>query len=443
MARKVISSRFPTGVGTTYNRPVGIICILSIAYAKLHIRFKILKQGIKKNISTFAISPESETRNICNPKYGTMNREITFDRFIRGLIAIIGVIIVYLLIDRLSGVLLPFLIAWLFCYLVYPIVKFFQYRLKFKSRGLSIATVLLLVTLGIVGICFLVIPPIIKEGIMLKEFVTNYLTSGGNNSSIPDVVNRFIREQIDMQQIEAYFSVERISNLIQGALPKIWNVVSQSFSMITGIVTIFMVMVYILFILNDYETLANGWIQLIPEKYRERIVNLAHDVEVSMSNYFRGQALIALCVGVLFSIGFVIIDFPMAIGFGLFVGLLNIVPYLQITSIVPMVFLALVKAANTGENFWWILIAAGIVMLVVQIIQETILIPRIMNKAIGLNPAVILLSLSIWGSLLGLVGMIIALPATSIILSYYRRFLRKQEDENRENSIPETQKEAE
>ena len=180
-----------------------------------------------------------------------------------------------------------------------------------------------------------------------------------------------------------------------------------------------------------YETLARGWVRLIPEKYRERVVGLARDVEESMSNYFRGQSLIALCVGILFSIGFLIIDFPMAIGFGLFVGLLNIVPYLQITSIVPMVFLALVKAANTGENFWWILIASGIVMLVVQIIQETILIPRIMNKAIGLHPAVILLSLSIWGSLLGLVGMIIALPATSLILSYYRRFLRKQEEEEK------------
>ena len=76
-----------------------------------------------------------------------MNREITFDRFIRGLIAIAGCIIAYLLISRLSGALLPFLIAWLFCYLVYPIVKFFQYRLKFKSRGLSIAVVLLLVTM--------------------------------------------------------------------------------------------------------------------------------------------------------------------------------------------------------------------------------------------------------------------------------------------------------
>ena len=106
-----------------------------------------------------------------------------------------------------------------------------------------------------------------------------------------------------------------------------------------------------------------------------------------------------------------------------------------------MIFLALVKAANTGGNFWWILTAAGIVMLVVQIIQETILIPRIMNKAIGLHPAVILLSLSVWGSLLGLVGMIIALPATSLTLSYYRRFLRKQETENREIRTVEVQKE--
>ena len=364
-----------------------------------------------------------------------MNREITFDRFIRGIIAVVGCILIYLLVNRLSSVLLPFLLAWLFCYLIFPIVKFFQYRLKFKSRALSVATVLLLVIGVVVGVSFLVIPPIVEEAVTLKTFVTNYLTSGGNNSTIPEAVNHFIREHIDMQQVETYFSMERIGELAKGALPKIWNVVSQSFSLITGVVTIFMVMVYILFILNDYETLANGWVRLIPEKYRERVVNLTHDVEVSMSNYFRGQSLIALCVGVLFSIGFLMVDYPMAIGFGLFVGLLNIVPYLQITSIVPMVFLALVKAANTGENFWWILIAAGIVMLVVQVIQETILIPRIMNKAIGLNPAVILLSLSVWGSLLGLVGMIIALPATSLILSYYRRFLRKQEEEEHDVAI--------
>lgn len=364
-----------------------------------------------------------------------MNKEITFDRFIRGLIAIAGCVIAYLLINRLSGALLPFLIAWLFCYLVYPIVKFFQYKLRLRSRALSIFAVLLLFVALIVGICFAIVPPIVEEFVMLKEFITNYLTSGGNNSTIPAVVNEFIREHIDMRQVEAYFSADRIGELIKSALPKIWNVVTQSFNVVGIVVAAFMVLVYIFFILNDYESLERGWIRLIPTKYRERVVTLCDDVEESMSNYFRGQALIALCVGILFSIGFLIIDFPMAIGFGLFVGMLNIVPYLQITSIVPMIFLALVKAANTGENFWWILIAAGIVMLVVQIIQETILIPRIMNKAIGLHPAIILLSLSIWGSLLGLVGMIIALPATSLMLSYYRQFLRRQEAAERAQAI--------
>lgn len=358
-----------------------------------------------------------------------MNKEITFDRFIRGLIAIAACVVAYLLINRLSGALLPFLIAWLFCYLVYPIVKFFQYKLGLKNRLLSIAVVLLLIVALLVGICSLVIPPVVQEFVTLKEFVFNYITSGVDNATIPDVVNDFVHKHIDMVAVESYFSVERIGDLARGALPKIWNVLSQSFSLMWGLVAAFMVLVYILFILKDYELLARGWISLIPEKYRDRVVRLAEDVEDSMSDYFRGQSLVALCVGILFSIGFAIIDFPLAIGFGLFVGLLNIVPYLQTVALVPTVFLALVKAANTGGNFWWILATAGIVFLVVQAIQETILIPRIMNKVTGLNPAVILLSLSVWGSLLGLVGMIIALPATSLILSYYRRFLRKQEAE--------------
>lgn len=358
-----------------------------------------------------------------------MNKEITFDRFIRGLIAIAACVGGYLLINRLSGALLPFLIAWLFCYLVYPIVKFFQYRLGLKNRLLSIAVVLSLIVALLAGVCWLVIPPVVQEFVMLKEFVFNYITSGVDNATIPDVVNEFVHKHIDMVAVESYFSIERIGDLVKGALPKIWSVLSQSFSLMWSLVAVFMVLVYILFILKDYELLARGWVGLIPEKYRERVVRLAEDVEDSMSDYFRGQSLVALCVGVLFSIGFVIIDFPLAIGFGLFVGLLNIVPYLQTVALVPTVFLALVKAANTGGNFWWILAAAGIVFLVVQAIQETILIPRIMNKVTGLNPAVILLSLSVWGSLLGLVGMIIALPATSLILSYYRRFLRKQEAE--------------
>ena len=159
-------------------------------------------------------------------------------------------------------------------------------------------------------------------------------------------------------------------------------------------------------------------------------IRIVNDVKEGMNRYFRGQALVAFLVGILFSVGFLIIDFPLAIGFGLFIGLLNMVPYLQLVALVPTVLLSLLKAADTGENFWWILACALIVFCIVQVIQDGFIVPKVMGKITGLNPAIILLSLSIWGALMGIVGMIIALPCTTIILSYYKRYIKKQEESN-------------
>lgn len=152
-----------------------------------------------------------------------------------------------------------------------------------------------------------------------------------------------------------------------------------------------------------------------------------NDVKDGMNRYFRGQAFVALCVGILFSIGFLIIDFPLAIGLGLFIGALNLVPYLQIIGFIPTIVLAILKAADTGGNFWIIIASALAVFIIVQVIQDGFIVPRVMGKITGLNPAIILLSLSIWGSLMGMLGMIIALPLTTLMLSYYQRFIINRE----------------
>jgi predicted PurR-regulated permease PerM len=146
-----------------------------------------------------------------------------------------------------------------------------------------------------------------------------------------------------------------------------------------------------------------------------------------MGNYFRGQSLVALCVGILFAIGFSIIDFPMAIGLGLFIGLLNLIPYLQMVGIIPTIMLALLKAYDTGGSFWLILLSALAVFAVVQTIQDMILTPRIMGKAMGLNPAMMLLSLSVWGALLGFIGLIIALPLTTLIIAYVNEWIDERD----------------
>ena len=355
-------------------------------------------------------------------------KKITFDSFIRGTICCVLIIGLLMLIERLSGVLLPFFLAGLIAYMIYPLVKFFQYKLHFKNRVLAIFGALL--TLTIIGLAafYFLVPPVLEEFWKVKDLLLTYFTTGmGSNSNVPKSLSEFIQENIDMNAVNNILNEENILNAIKSTVPKLWALLSESISFLFSIFASFIILLYVVFILLDYESIAEGWLHLLPGKYRTFTTNLIKDVQNGMNTYFRGQALVALCVGILFSIGFLIIDFPLAIGLGLFIGALNMVPYLQIIGFVPTILLAILKAADTGDNFWIIIASATAVFIVVQIIQDAFIVPKIMGKITGLNPAIILLSLSIWGSLMGILGMIIALPLTTLMLSYYQRFIINQE----------------
>ncbi len=355
-------------------------------------------------------------------------KKITFDTFIRGIICITLFVGTIMLFNRLSSVLLPFFIAWLLAYLIHPMVKFIQFNMRVKNRVLSIATALLIILGAISAFILLVIPPILEEFGRVNQLLITYLTNGINNSSdIPQSLTRFISEHFDFHTIDKLFNEENIINTIKKTLPKVWNILSESLHIVFSIFASFIILLYLIFILLDYDAINRGWIKLMPKRYRRFSLNLVNDMEKGMNTYFRGQALVALSVGILFSIGFIIIDFPLAIGLGLFIGALNLVPYLQIIGILPTILLAILKSADTGQNFWIITVSALSVFVIVQIIQDTLIVPKIMGKITGLNPAIILLSLSIWGSLMGILGMIIALPLTTLLLSYYRRFVIHKE----------------
>ena len=354
-----------------------------------------------------------------------LEKRITFDSFIRGILSGVVVFGILYLVNYLSSVLLPFFIAWLIAYMIYPMVTFVQYKLKVKNRVVSIVIVLLALTIILTLATTLLVPPFIDEFSKLKELLSAYFIEGSQKAAIPGTIENFIKE--NMLLLKDSLNDVNITQAMKSILPKAWSLLSQSVSLIASIFAAFIIILYMFFILLDYESIANGWIDLVPKKYRETTNRIVTDVKEGMNRYFRGQALVAFSVGILFSIGFLIIDFPLAIGFGLFIGLLNMVPYLQLIALVPTILLALLKAADTGENFWWILCCALLVFCVVQIIQDAFIVPKIMGKITGLNPAIILLSLSVWGSLMGIVGMIIALPCTTIILSYYKRFIKKDD----------------
>lgn len=352
--------------------------------------------------------------------------KFTFDNVVRGILWAIVITGIVMLLNRLSAVLVPFFLAWLLAYLMFPLVKFFQYRCRMKYRFLGILCAFLVVGLVVSGIFMLMFPPIVEEAMRVKDLLVAYLSQSTLMSNIPDAIEDFVHDHLTVDDIKSVVTQEGFLDGVKTAVPKLWDVITQSISIVSSLFTVTMVALYTLLILLDYERLSTGWPRLLPERYRPFATQLVRDVEDSMNKYFRGQALVALCVGILFSIGFLIIDFPMAVGLGLFIGLLNMVPYLQLIGFVPTILLAIVKAAETGQNFWMIMLMALIVFAVVQAIQDAILTPKIMGHVTGLNSAIILLSLSIWGSLMGILGMIIALPMTTLLISYYQKYVVKK-----------------
>ena len=355
-------------------------------------------------------------------------KKITFDSFIRGVIVALVAIGILWLFKRLSSVLLPFFVAWLIAYLIYPLVTFFQHRLRLKNRAVSIVCALL--SIAVVGglAFYLLVPPMIPEFARVKDLLAEYFSSGGRGGNIPLLLSEFLHDHIDREALSQVLNSSDILTALKEALPRLWGLLAESVNILFSFFTVFMVLLYVVFILWDYESIASGWVHLVPPRYRPLVVGVFNDIKDGMNRYFRGQALVAFCVGILHAVGFLIIDFPLGVALGLLIGLLNMVPYLQIIGYVPTVILAILKAADTGQNFWFILLGAVIVFVVVQLIQDMVLVPRIMGKITGLNPAIILLSLSVWGSLMGMLGMIIALPLTTLMLSYYQRFIINKED---------------
>lgn len=354
-------------------------------------------------------------------------KKITFDSFIRGVLGGAVFIAVLYLLNRLSGVLLPFFIAWIIAYLMYPLVKFYQDKLRIKNRALAIFLVMFSIVILLTGAFYLIVPPMIEECIKLKSLLEVYFSEGGKFNSIPKDLTEFLHDNVNWKWVQERLNSENIFDAIKSVLPKMWSLLSTSYNIVLTIFTLFVVLLYLFFILLDYEEIADGWVKLLPAKHRSMVMGIIEDIKDSMNKYFRGQSLVAFCVGVLFSIGFLIIDFPLAIGLGMFIGLLNMVPYLQIIGFIPTVILALLKAADTGESFWVILGLALLVFCVVQAIQDMYIVPKIMGKITGLNPAIILLSLSVCGSLMGMLGMIIALPCTTLLLSYYQRYIKNND----------------
>lgn len=358
-----------------------------------------------------------------------MNRKITFERASHILI-IVGIIwSLVLVLDHLSDVLLPFVIGLVIAYFLNPITNKIQNFIKL--RALAAVVTLVFIVFTTILIFMLIIPLVGNElsemGRTVSKMATDTEFTKAARERLPENVWAEINDFLKQNDVKRYLTSDGAIKMLKDTgskiMPGVWRVIYGATNVLLSIIGLLIIMLYVVFILIDYQKITDSWQNYLPSSMHSHLSNFMQEFIRSTNLYFRSQALIAFSVSLLFIAGFTIIELPLAILMGMFIGLLNMVPYLAILGILPCLFLAGINALEQGDNFFGSLGLVLIVFGLIQIIQEILLVPRIQGKAMGLSPAIILLSVSVWGKLLGFLGIIMALPLTCLGLSYYRSFL--------------------
>ena len=356
-------------------------------------------------------------------------REFTFDRIARMLVLSVLILLIYVAVQAIWSVILPFLLAGIFAYVMMPLVRFFQYTLRLRSRGLSVILTLLLLGAVVYLAVIFIIPSINAEIEKTLQVISGY--SSGQDilmMILPRNIRNYLNGGLRWGNFPQQLSLEKVLENVKLLLDQVGGIINSTLSIFSWGLVFLIGLVYFVFILLDFENLGRGFISLFPKTLRPTIRTISMDLDRYMNNYFRGQALVAMSVGILLTIGFNIIGLPLATAMGIFIGILNFIPYMQALGIIPLGLASLLMAAQTGENAFVCMLLGYGVLMIVQIIQDMIIVPRIMGQTMGMRPSLILLVLSIWGYLLGFFGMLIALPITMFIYSLYMRYVLQGEE---------------
>ena len=360
----------------------------------------------------------------------------TFDRVVRIGFACFVAWALVSLAAYLSDVLIPFGAAVLIAYLLNPFVLLVQRKVKNRSAAVFI-------TLGITSIlmcvaCYAIVAVVVSEmtqfAVLIGEMAEDQQWKSQLVGLLPQQAVDELQHLMSNEGVAALLSKEGAWDAISGYVSSVVPWLQDLGLGVLGLLGLSVVGLYVVFLLIDYDWFIDNWNKVVPPKHRDGVDSFLAEFNGAMHKHFRAQALISVICAVLYAIGFSIIGLPMAVLFGLFVGLLNMIPYVQIVTLIPAAILAIMQSLESGGGLGMCLLLVLVVYAVVQIIQDAVLVPRIMGEAFGLRPFVILLSIMIWGKLLGLLGLIIALPLTCLAWAWYQRLVISPQQANVDES---------
>ena len=360
----------------------------------------------------------------------------------------ISVIVSYYLVE----IVLPFFLGLGLAYLANPIIKKIQRIIP--SRNLAVTIFFVGIILITSGITLLFAKQIANDFIRLNG---SFRTYAKNNKDKLDettkTISGYIEKIYDPEKLKESLNIDSLSNneyykkINKDSLLNNLDIdtIKESLAAITSFFTsdekveqeadtfswffiLFTSILYFVYINYQFSYFEDSWQKYFDKKRSEKVNRVVADFKKTFVAYFKQRGKIVIIYMVIYTSAFFIVGLPGALILGIIAGLLCFVPYLQYLTLIPISLGCLVLSMENNNNFF---IYFGIILgifILSSLLEELVLYPRIMNKTVTMNPVIIMLSLSVWGYLLGLFGVLIALPLTSLVLSYIKQILLYKDD---------------
>ena len=312
-------------------------------------------------------------------------------------------------------IILPGVLGVILFYLLRPPLKLL---VRWKvPRGLAIL-ILYIVAIALITLLVVLVFPFLRDQFtnLVQEFpvvlmsLANDLLVFLNNSQFNEY---FEKINFDYNKLLTDFTgsfIETVKDTLTSVASGVASGITGLVSTITGIVLSLVIVPFITFyLLYEGEKMPRFILRLFPPRMRLRMGEVLHDMDKQISSYIQGQILVSFCIGVMMTIGFLIIKMPYALLLGFLAMITSVVPYLgPAIAATPAAIIAIVNSP-------WLLVKLIIVWTIVQLIEGKFISPQIMGKSLSIHPITIIFVLLTSGSLFGVAGVVLGLPGYALI----------------------------
>ena len=357
-------------------------------------------------------------------------------------------------VNALSSVLIPLAIAGVIAYLLDPIIDWFQRKRGFKRQN-AIILVFCIAVLIVGGVMASVVPSLISQvSDLTNEFPKQVKKFQENVSSIVKPVDpaksantstnapaepvwlkprEWMKDVGVTNEKAREFMVDAVEKISAWVLEQLKKVMSL-FGFLAGLA---LVPVYVFYFLLEKRGIKRNWTDYLPvreSRVKEEIVFVLHSINDCLIVFFRGQVLVAMCVGALLTVGFLAVGLKYAVLLGVMAGLLSIIPYLGVAlSIIPAFVLAMIQFVP--DDGWLKPVLILVVFAAVQTMEGLFISPKIIGDRVGLHPLTIIIAVMVGTTLLGgIMGGVLAIPLTAALRTLMLRYVWKDRVHSSETS---------